>query len=143
MAKNKYEQWLRPEKLEQLTNWAMKGCTDEELANNMGIASSTYYAWMLKPQCVEILEAIKRGRELCIDCIENMAFKVAMGLAEEETMVKVKNADGSERAEMRKRKLPPNGPMLMFLLKNKAGYRSEPETTVNVDVAPTFVYKRD
>jgi hypothetical protein len=62
-----------------------------------------------------------------------------MGLAEEEIMVKEKNADGSERAVMRKRKLAPNPTMLMFLMKNKAGYRSEPVAEVSVDIAPTVV----
>ena len=141
MAKGKYHKWLEPANLERITNWAMKGCTDEEIAHNMGVRRSTFYDWCNK--FAAISDAVKTGKEMSVDCIENMAFKVAMGLAEEETMVKVRNADGSERAEMRKRKLPPNPSMLMFLLKNRAGYRSEPETTVNVDVAPTFVYKPD
>lgn len=141
MAKGKYHKWLEPANLERITNWAMKGCTDAEIASNIGVCRDTFYDWCNR--FPDILDAVKTGKEMSIDCIENMAFKVAMGLAEEETMVKVRNADGSERAEMRKRKLPPNPSMLMFLLKNRAGYRSEPETTVNVDVAPTFVYKPD
>lgn len=140
MAKGKHIAWHARERLEKLMNWAAKGCTDDEIARNIGIHRATLYDWMTKYD--DIADAVKTGREMAVESIENMAFKVAMGLAEEETMVKVKNADGSERAEMRKRRLPPNPTMLMFLLKNRAGYRSEPETTVTVDVAPTFVYRR-
>lgn len=142
MAKGKYQKWLKPANLERITNWAIKGCTDEEIARNMGIRRQTLYDWFNKHG--DISDAVKTGRELSIDCIENMAFKVAMGLAEEEVMVKVKNADGTESAQMRKRKLPPNPSMLMFLLKNRAGYRSEPkdDTISESEQAPTFVYER-
>ena len=142
MATGKYHKWLEPANLERITNWALKGCTDAEIAANMGIRRTTLYDWYNKHG--DISDAVKKGREMSIGCIENMAFKVAMGLAEEEVMVKVKNADGTESAQMRKRKLPPNPSMLMFLLKNKAGYRSEPrdDAMPEVEQAPSFTYQR-
>lgn len=142
MAKGKYQKWLEPANLERITNWALKGCTYAEIAKNMGVGERTFYTWVDRFE--QIQQAVKTGQELSIGCVENMAFKVAMGLAEEEVMVKVKNADGTETAQMRKRKLPPNPSMLMFLLKNKAGYRSEPKDDglPEVEQAPSFTYQR-
>ncbi len=131
MAKPKYTRWLEADGLAKIANWAAKGCTYEEIARNMGVNPSTLYEWV--PKLPEIAEAIKTGRELSIVHIENMAFKVAMGQVEEEQMVKVKNGDGSERVEMRKRRLPPNTAMLIFLLKNRAGYRDNPPENVDAE----------
>jgi len=141
MAKGKYQKWLEQANLERVTNWALKGCTYAEIAANMGITESTFYAWMNK--YADISEAVKRGREMAVECLENMAFKVAMGQAEEEVALKVREPGGIERIEIVKRRLPPNPSMLMFLLKNRAGYRSEPETTINVETAPRFYFDRD
>lgn len=132
MAKGKFDAWLRPEKLEQITNWAAKGCTQEEIASNMGIHRKTLEEWVGRFD--SIASAIKDGRAMSIVCIEDMAFKVAMGLVEEEQMVKVKTPDGGERVEMRKRRLPPNTAMLIFLLKNRAGYRDNPPEEMGADV---------
>lgn len=137
MAKGKYRKWLEPAQLERVTNWALKGCTNKEIAANIGVREQTLYDWVNR--FPEFSDALKKGREMCVECLENMAFKVAMGLAEEEHVVKLREPGGRERAEIVSRRMPPNPAMLMFLLKNRAGYRSEPETSVRVDVAPTVV----
>ena len=46
MAKGKYQQWLEPENLLRITNWAANGCTYSELAKNMGIGERTLYDWL-------------------------------------------------------------------------------------------------
>ena len=131
MAKPKYTQWLEPTGLERITNWALNGLTLAEIANNVGVSDSTFRDWMGKLPAISA--AVKTGREMSIQCIENMAFKVAMGQVDEEQMVKVKNDDGSERVEMRKRRLPPNPTMLIFLLKNRAGYRDNPPENIDAN----------
>lgn len=141
MAKGKHIAWHDPAKLEKLTNWAMKGLTDDEIAQNVGVHRSTLYDWFSKYS--DISDAVKTGREMAVECLENMAFRVAMGLAEEEHVVKLREPGGGERVTVVKRRLPPNAPMLMFLLKNRAGYRSEPETTINVETAPRFYFDRE
>ena len=42
MAKGKYEYWLTEEGLLLLEGWARDGLTDEQIAQNMGIAYSTF-----------------------------------------------------------------------------------------------------
>ena len=43
MAKSKVEKWLTPEGLTLLNGWARDGLTDEQIAKNMQISTSTYY----------------------------------------------------------------------------------------------------
>ena len=48
MAKGKYQQWLEPEGLTLLEGWARDGLTDEQIAGNIGINTSTLYDWKNK-----------------------------------------------------------------------------------------------
>ena len=105
----------------------------------MGINERTLYAWMDAHE--QISQAFKNGREMSIQCVENMAFKVAMGDVEEEVAVKVKDEKNGERVEMKKRRLPPNPTMLIFLLKNRAGYRDNPPE--NIDAGGTLEKARE
>ena len=58
MAKGKYEYWLTEEGLLLLEGWARDGLTDEQIAHNIGISTSTLNNW--KNKYVEILESLKR-----------------------------------------------------------------------------------
>lgn len=146
MAKRgKYDQWLEPSQLERITNWAANGCDNKQLAQNMGIAMSTFCVW--RDKYAEISEAIKKGREMCVQHVENAFFRRAMGLCEEVTETKdveQKMVDGKlvtthKQIRTTVKKLPPDTAALIFYLKNKAGYRSEPVAEVNIDAVPTIV----
>ena len=45
MAKGKYQEWLEPDGLLLLEGWARDGLSDEQIAHNMGIVTSTLYDW--------------------------------------------------------------------------------------------------
>lgn len=132
----KYHRWITPEGLAQIENWAAKGCLDKEIARNIGISFSTFYAWLHAHS--EIADAIKTGRAESIMAIENTAFKLATGAADEQTIVKVRDAEGNERVEMRKRRLKPDTAMLIFMLKNRAGYSDNPNAKPT-ESAPTII----
>lgn len=116
----KYQDWLEPENLEKLSNWAARGCTMAEMANNMRVSRQTLTVWMNRFE--PIANAIKTGRMLSVETIENYLFKSAVGEVYEETTVT--NPDGSKL--VKKRKLPPSVSAQIFFLKNRAGYRDNP-----------------
>lgn len=78
MAKGKYQEWLEPEKLTLIQGWAGDGLSDEQIAHNMGISRSTLNEW--KKKYPDILDAIKKGKEVIDYAIENaLVNKALMG----------------------------------------------------------------
>lgn len=77
MAKGRYKQWLTPDGLLKLEAWARDGLTDEQIAKNMGVSVATLYNY--KRDYLEILEAIKRGKEVVDIEVENALLKRALG----------------------------------------------------------------
>lgn len=135
MAAGKYGQWRGADALDKVTNWAAHGCTDAEIASNMGISRSTFYDWIAKYP--DISDAVKKGRGMSVECIENKLFQAAVGEVWEETEVAEKWADGSEHVKRTKKKLAPNVTAIIFYLKNRAGYRDNPPQ----DISDTDVLK--
>lgn len=140
----KYDEWLTPEGLDQVTNWAAKGNTNAEIANNMGISEPTFYEW--QKRFPEIQKAIKKGRKLSVNAIENKFFQTAFGGVEEVTEiveeVTIVDKDGKEHrvtnTRTTTRKLPPNVTAQIFYLKNHAGYSDKPAPNVDVEDADAF-----
>lgn len=76
MAKGKYQEWLEPDGLLLLEGWARDGLSDEQIAHNIGIATSTLYDW--KKKHLEISEALKKGKEVVDIEVENALLKNAL-----------------------------------------------------------------
>lgn len=76
MAKPKYEKWLTEEGLIKLEGWARDGLTDEQIAHNMDISVATLYNY--KKNHLEILEALKRGKEVVDYEVENALLQSAL-----------------------------------------------------------------
>lgn len=82
MAKGKYAEWLEAENLIRLEGWARDGLTNEQIAHNMGIGERTLYEWMDKyPQ---IMQTLKRGKEVVDREVENALYKSAIGYSVDE-----------------------------------------------------------
>ena len=77
MAKSKADEWLEQDKLTLLEGWARDGLTDEQIAHNMGIATSTFYDWKNKHK--EISESLKKNKEIVDIEVENALLKRALG----------------------------------------------------------------
>lgn len=116
MAKGKYEEWLRPEKLVLLEGWARNGLTDEQIANNIGIRTSTFYEW--KKKYVEFAEALKKSKEVADLEVENALFKRATGYTVTETKVIESDKDGKKTETIIKH-IPPDTTAQIFWLKNR------------------------
>lgn len=76
--KPKLEEWVAPEKLILIRNWAMWGDTYEQIAGKIGISQSTLRAWRKKDSRIE--NALKNSREIADSVIENALYnKAAQG----------------------------------------------------------------
>ncbi len=77
MAQGKYAKWLEEDNLTLLAGWARDGLTDEQIADNIGVGTSTLYEW--KSKYPEISEALKKGKEIVDREVENALLKKAKG----------------------------------------------------------------
>lgn len=132
----KYKQWLEPNNLIKLEGWARNGLTDEQMASNIGISKSTFYAW--KDKYKEFSDAVKRGKEVIDIMVENALLKSAMGYKYDEVVKeRIYNPDTgeSEIVEVKRttKDVAPNSTSLIFWLKNRrpADWRD----TKNIDAA--------
>ena len=78
----KINDWLKDDKLILLEGWARDGLTDEQIARNIGIATSTFYEW--KKKKLEFSETLKKGKEVVDFEVENALLKRALGYEYEE-----------------------------------------------------------
>ena len=75
MAKGQYKEWLQADNLLLLQGWARDGLTDEQIAHNMGISTTTLYEW--KKKYPEIADTLKKTKEVVDRQVENALFKKA------------------------------------------------------------------
>lgn len=115
MAKGKYEYWLSPDGLLRLEAYARDGLTDEQIAHNMGISPATLYNY--KRDHLEILEALKKGKEVVDIEVENALLKRALGYSYEEKKVEV-SEEGTKVTKTIKEVVPDTTAQI-FWLKNR------------------------
>ena len=82
MAKGKYGRWLEPDGLILLRGWARAGLTDQQIAKNMDISTSTLYQW--KKDHPEISEALKESKAVADYQVENSLYRLATGYVDSE-----------------------------------------------------------
>lgn len=115
MAKGKYQRWLEPEGLQLLEGWARDGLTDEQIADNMGISTSTLYDW--KNKYSEISEALKKGKEIVDIQVENALLKRALGYSYSE--VTTEKYGNKIKQKITKKQVVPDTTAQIFWLKNR------------------------
>jgi transcriptional regulator with XRE-family HTH domain len=130
MAKSKADKWLTQDKLTLLRAWARDGLTDEQIAKNMGISVATLYNYKKNEKYLDILEALKKGKEVVDIEVENALLKKAMGFREKEQVVQtkrvVKYKDGKRVSETSEpvvieidKYYPPETLAIIYWLKNR------------------------
>lgn len=130
MAKGKYEEWLTPDGLLMIEGWAREGLTEEQIANNMGIAVRTLGTW--KEAHLPILHALKRGKAPVDIEVENALLKRALGYEYDEVKT-VTDKDGNIKETTVTRKVVlPDTTAQIFWLKNRkpAQWRDKPLVTI-------------
>ena len=133
MANGKYQQWLEPEGLTLLEGWARDGLTDEQIAGNIGINTSTLYDW--KNKFPKISEALKKGKEVVDIEVENALLKRALGYEFQETRVEKSDKDGTKIIQTLKH-IPADTTAQIFWLKNRRPdkWRDKPEMPGDSDM---------
>ena len=118
--KGKYEKWLTADGLTLIEGWARDGLNDEQIAKNMGIATSTLYEW--KDRFAEFAEALRKGKEVVDFEVENALFRSALGYTAIE--------NGKEKH------IPPNPTAIIFWLKNRkpSVWRDRKDIDMNANV---------
>lgn len=96
----KCDEWLTEEGLLKIEGWARDGLTDEQIAANMGIAPRTLYNW--KGRYVQLVQALKRGKEVVDREVENALLKRALGYEYvEKKYVQVEMSDEEYRMQQK------------------------------------------
>ena len=75
LAKSKYFTHVEP-KLELIEGWAMDGLTDEQIANKLGIGTSSFYDY--KNKYSEFSEALKKGKDIIDYQVEKALLSKAL-----------------------------------------------------------------
>ena len=117
--KGKYHEWLTDDSLTKIEAWARDGLTEEQIANNMGIAYSTLKEW--KNKFSAIMSALKRGKEVVDIEVENSLLKRALGteITEEKTYIQEVDGVQTKRKEIIKKQIQPDTTAIIFWLKNR------------------------
>jgi transcriptional regulator with XRE-family HTH domain len=110
------------EKLIQIEAWCRDGLTEEQIAKNLGIGVSTLSKY--KVEHIELIEALKRGKEVVDIQVENALFKRALGYKYEEvTRENVYNKETEEYEMIVTKKVvkevQPDTTAQIFWLKNR------------------------
>ena len=129
--KSKYDTHVKPY-LDEIQGWAMSGLTDEQIADNLGIAASTLYEY--KKKYPEFSEALKKGKDIADAQVVNALFKTATGFTYYEDIA---TATGDVVSAQRYAK--PNTTAQIFWLKNRQPDRWRDKTEVKADITiPTI-----
>ena len=116
MAKGKYQRWLTPDGLTLLEGWARSGLTEVQIAQKMRISMSSLSDW--KNKFPELLEALKKGKEVVDIEVENALLKRAMGYDYTESWEEIQ-PDGTVRARTMRKHMPADTTAQIFWLKNR------------------------
>lgn len=122
MAKGKFEKWLAADGISIISEWASTGLTDAQISHNMGISVSTLNEW--KRRFPQIMDALKKGKIVADQEVENAMYKSAIGYYVEEEVQELsfEAATGNSKLITTKRSkkwCPPSVTAQIFWLKNR------------------------
>ncbi len=117
--------------------YARDGLNDVQIAQKLGISTSTFYDYQQKHP--EFSEALARGKAPVDVQVENALFKRCVGCVVKEEVVDI-DASGKKRVRTTTKEIPPDvGACTHWLAKRKpqkwGGVAEEVATTNNEDVA--------
>jgi hypothetical protein len=124
---SKYYSNVEP-KLLLIEAWCRDGLTEAQICDNLDVSQESFIQY--KKQFPELVEVLKKGKEVIDIMVENALLKAALGYEYEETK---ETADGFERST---KMAHPNTTALIFWLKNRKPqqWRDKQEVDMNAIV---------
>lgn len=116
------------EKLDLIKGWAMDGLYEKQICKNLGISHQTMNKF--KNEHVELVEALKKGKEIADYEVQNATFKLATGYTVKvKKNIKLKKSYYDEKGKKVEEEyiqevedeqyIPPNAATQMFWLKKR------------------------
>ena len=135
----KYTEWITEEGLLKIEGWARDGLTDKQIAENMGVAYSTFRDWIKRFPALSA--PLKRGKEVIDRQVENALLKRALGYEYVET-TKESTDLGLTVTKQVTKQVAPDTTAQIFWLKNRKPQewrdKKETEVTGNLNVNNPF-----
>lgn len=118
--KPKYKEWLTPDGLQKIREWAEEGLYEQQIAKDkVGIAPQTWCEW--KNRFPELDEAVKEGQRKADKEVVNAVFRAAVGFTVSDEKVEVQEGPTGRTVKKSsvKRTFAPNMTAAIFWLKNR------------------------
>lgn len=131
MGRGKYEEWLTEDGLTKIEAWARDGLTDEQIAHNIGITTTTLYDWKKKYSAFS--DALKKGKEVVDIQVENALLKRALGYSYTETTRERLENGKMEVTKTVTKEVQPDTTAQIFWLKNRRPDRWRDKQNVELD----------
>ena len=135
----KYNEWITEEGLLKIEGWARDGLTDKQIAENIGVAYSTFRDWIKRFPALSA--PLKRGKEVIDRQVENALLKRALGYEYVETTKELTDLGLTVTKQVTKQ-VAPDTTAQIFWLKNRKPQewrdKKETEVTGNLNVNNPF-----
>ena len=135
----KYTEWITEEGLLKIEGWARDGLTDKQIAENIGVAYSTFRDWIKRFPTLSA--PLKRGKEVIDRQVENALLKRALGYEYVETTKELTDLGLTVTKQVTKQ-VAPDTTAQIFWLKNRKPQewrdKKETEVTGNLNVNNPF-----
>lgn len=112
--KHKYEVDVKP-RFNEIKTWCELGATEKEIAENLGIAQSTWYEY--KKRHKELMESVKKWRKRPVQAIKAALYRRAVGFSYSE-IKETENSNGFSQTERYTKTALPDPTAAMMLLKH-------------------------
>jgi hypothetical protein len=112
---SKYETHVEP-RLIEIEGWARDGLIDEQIAKNLGVAYSTFKEY--KKKFPDLMDALKKGKEVVDREVENALLKRALGYTYTEVKQEV-DETGKVKVTKTVKEVVPDVTAQIFWLKNR------------------------
>ena len=135
----KYTEWITEEGLLKIEGLARDGLTDKQIAENIGVAYSTFRDWIKRFPALSA--PLKRGKEVIDRQVENALLKRALGYEYVETTKELTDLGLTVTKQVTKQ-VAPDTTAQIFWLKNRKPQewrdKKETEVTGNLSVNNPF-----